>query len=234
MSQKEVPGWKRMRFKGNKVWMEVDSSGSPALKNNKVKIKYQLDQPHEYMVNPKNVAELDREPEQSPGGKTKTKTTGPEAKQSEPDRQARQDSSDDGADPNAVIIYTDGAASGNPGPAGIGAVLRYGGKKKEISEYIGYATNNIAELRAVREALCALKRKDLPVRLYTDSSYVHGLLVLGWKAKKNPELVEEIRNLMKRFKKIQIIKVRGHHGVADNEQADHLATSAIKNRGPAT
>ncbi|MCF8025206.1 MAG: ribonuclease HI [Desulfobacteraceae bacterium] len=130
---------------------------------------------------------------------------------------------------NKVIIYTDGASSGNPGPAGIGAVLRYGDQKKEISEYIGNATNNIAELKAVRAALCAMKRRDLPVRLYTDSSYVRGLLALGWKAKKNTELVEEIRNLVKQFKNIKIIKVRGHQGDADNEQADLLATSAIRN-----
>ncbi|MBS3809843.1 MAG: ribonuclease HI [Desulfobacterales bacterium] len=181
-------------------------------------------------MNPKNVAELEQSTDKNQKKNTKTADAKPGGKK----QKSNQQPEEAGADPDTVIIYTDGAASGNPGPAGIGAVLRYGGKKKEISEYIGYATNNIAELRAVREALCALKRKDLPVRLYTDSSYVHGLLVLGWKAKKNPELVEEIRNLMKRFKKIQIIKVRGHHGVADNEQADHLATSAIKNRGPAT
>lgn len=133
-------------------------------------------------------------------------------------------------DKDSVIIYTDGASSGNPGPAGIGAVLRYGDNKKEISEFIGDTTNNIAELKAVRAALCALKRRDLRIRLHTDSSYVHGLLALGWKAKKNRELVEEIRELMKRFKDIKIIKVRGHKGVADNEQADLLATSAIRAR----
>lgn len=127
-----------------------------------------------------------------------------------------------------VIIYTDGASSGNPGPAGIGAVMRYGGKTKEISEFIGHATNNVAELKAVRAALWTMKRRDLPVRLYTDSSYVQGLLARGWKAKKNTELVEEIRNLIKQFKDIRIIKVRGHTGNTDNEQADSLATSAIK------
>ncbi|MFP4194037.1 MAG: ribonuclease HI [Desulfobacterales bacterium] len=129
-----------------------------------------------------------------------------------------------------VIIYTDGASSGNPGPAGIGAVLRYGDKKKEISEYIGNTTNNVAELKAVRAALQALKKKDLPVRLYTDSSYVQGLLSMGWKAKKNTELVEEIRDIIKQFKDIKIIKVAGHNGVADNEQADLLATSAIRSK----
>lgn len=230
MSQDEVPGWKRMRFKGNKVWMEVDDSGRPAVADKKVRIKYQLDQPHEYRVSPKSLIGLDQQPEGTPKKKTRTGPEKPAGKARKPDNPADKNA---GAR-DAVIIYTDGAASGNPGPSGIGAVLRYGGKTKEISKYIGNATNNIAELEAVRAALSALKRKDLPVRLYTDSSYVHGLLVLGWKAKKNPELVEKVRKLAGQFKDIEIIKVRGHDGVADNEQADFLATSAIKKQADKT
>ena len=230
MGQDQVPGWKRMRFKGNKVWMEVDNSGRPAVADKKVRIKYQLDQPHEYRVSPKSLIELDQAPGEKREKKTRTGSAKPSGKTREPESSAEKNT----ADRDAVIIYTDGAASGNPGPSGIGAVLRYGGKTKEISKYIGNATNNIAELEAVRAALSALKRKDLPVRLYTDSSYVHGLLVLGWKAKKNPELVGNVRNLVRQFKDIEIIKVRGHDGVSDNEQADFLATSAIKKQADKT
>ncbi|MBS3731729.1 MAG: ribonuclease HI [Desulfobacterales bacterium] len=226
MSQNEVPGWKRMRFKGNKVWMELDDSGRPAVADKKVRIKYQLDQSHEYRVSPKSLTELDQEPQENRKKKPRTGSAKPAGKTRGPD--ARKEETTAGR--NAVVIYTDGAASGNPGPSGIGAVLRYGGKTKEISKYIGIATNNVAELEAVRAALSALKRKDLPVRLYTDSSYVHGLLVLGWQAKKNPELVEKVRDLVRQFKDIEIVKVRGHDGIADNEQADFLATSAIKNQ----
>lgn len=207
-----------MWFKKNKVWAEVDEQGQAVVENGRIRIKYQLDQPHEYRVHPRHVSELDSQP---PGKEPEKENPG----KKEPEKEVP-------GEKQGVIIYTDGASSGNPGPAGIGAVLRYGGRKKEISRYIGCATNNIAELEAVRAALSALKRKDLPVRLHTDSSYVHGLLVHGWRARKNPELVKQVRDLVAGFRDIQIIKVSGHKGVADNERADQLATSAIsRHRG---
>jgi ribonuclease HI len=239
MTDNVADGWRRMRFKKNKVWMEVDDQGRPLIENKRVRIKYQLDQPHEYRVYPHHVTELtDAEPETRPGkaGPQKAdprKTVSDKRpRASDAGENGRDKAVSDAADdPGAVVIYTDGAASGNPGPAGIGAVLRYKGEKKEISEDIGHATNNIAELEAVRVALSALKRRDLPVRVHTDSSYVHGLLVHNWKAKKNPELVQSLRDLAKQFSDIRIIKVQGHKGVADNELADRLATSAIERHG---
>ena len=77
-------------------------------------------------------------------------------------------------------------------------------------------------------ALEELKRKDLPVCIFSDSSYSIGLLTKGWKPKKNKELVLEIRTLMKRFNNLTFIKVKGHAGIKENEVADFLATSAIK------
>lgn len=126
-----------------------------------------------------------------------------------------------------VVIYTDGACRGNPGPAGIGAVMTYKKQSREVCEYIGNATNNIAELKAVRVALLALKRKDLPVRLYTDSTYVQGVLTKNWRAKKNTELIREIREIISGFADIRILKVPGHKGVEGNEKADQLAAQAI-------
>jgi len=134
-----------------------------------------------------------------------------------------------GSGQKEVWVFTDGASSGNPGPSGIGVVLRFGEHSKEISEYIGVATNNVAELKAIQAGLSALKNKNLPVRIFTDSSYAHGVLVLGWKAKANNQIVESIKKMMKKFKNLQIIKVRGHTGDKGNERADFLATSAIKN-----
>jgi len=131
---------------------------------------------------------------------------------------------------NTITIYTDGASSGNPGPGGIGIFLKFREHEKEISEYIGNTTNNIAELTAIKRALLELKRNDLPVRLYTDSSYALGILTKRWKATKNKELVTEIRELIKKFRDIQFIKTKGHAGVAGNEKADALATQAIRNR----
>ena len=133
-----------------------------------------------------------------------------------------------GQDTEAIQVYTDGACSGNPGPAGVGVIMEYKGKKREISEFLGRATNNIAELEAVRVALLVMKRKDIPIRLYTDSTYVHGMLCKGWNPTANGALVMELRNFMKQFQDIQIIKVPGHSGVPGNEEADKLATAAIK------
>jgi len=131
----------------------------------------------------------------------------------------------------AICIYTDGASSGNPGPAGVGAVLKYGKKVKEISKYIGIATNNVAELKAIEAGLADLKTTEIPVCIYTDSSYVHGVLSLGWKARKNLQLVDSVKGLMEKFKDLQIIKVKGHAGHPENERADSLAKAAVKKAG---
>jgi len=201
--------WKRMRFKKNKVWLCVDRSGNPIEQNGKVLIKYQLDQTHEYWVHKDNVKPLDSKP---------IKTT-PSPKKT---------AMDESVDPEGIQIFTDGASAGNPGPSGIGVLLRFGDHEKEISEYIGLATNNIAELKAIEAGLRALKRTALPVQIFTDSSYAYGVLALGWKAKANSELVESIKKTMRKFKDVRIIKVKGHAGHKDNERADFLATSAIK------
>jgi ribonuclease HI len=129
-----------------------------------------------------------------------------------------------------IHLYTDGASSGNPGPAGIGIFLRYGIHEKEISQYIGMATNNIAELEAIRVGLSEIKNRALPVRVYTDSSYALGLLTRGWKPKKNQDLVKSIQKLMKTFRDLRFIKVRGHSGNEGNTRADRLATGAVKER----
>jgi ribonuclease HI len=97
-----------------------------------------------------------------------------------------------------------------------------------MSEYIGLATNNMAELKAIETGLLAVKKTDLPVRLFTDSRYAYGVLTLGWKAKANNEMVQSIKKTMMKFKNLKIIKVKGHAGNEGNERADFLATSAIK------
>ena len=83
-------------------------------------------------------------------------------------------------------------------------------------------------LEAIRTGLHEVRNPDLPVKVYTYSSYAYGLLALGWKAKKNTELTASILNLMKRFKNLQLIKVKGHAGIDGNEKADRLATSAAQ------
>jgi ribonuclease HI len=212
--------WRRMRFKNNKVWQATDPNGRPLEKNGKVLIKYQLKQDYEYWVNPANLEQIDAPVEaRTAGGRRRS---GAPAKTEEPVPPAA---------PNTVHIYTDGASSGNPGPSGIGVVLQYGEKTKETSKFIGNTTNNVAELEAIRTALMKLKRRSLPVRIYTDSSYAQGVLSFGWKAQKNKELVEAIRDLLSALKDVRLIKVRGHAGHEQNERADELARAAIASVG---
>jgi len=145
-------------------------------------------------------------------------------------RSENQAQASDEAQEQTIVIYTDGASSGNPGPSGIGIVLRYGNYEKEISKYIGIATNNIAELTAIKTALQSLKTTDIPINLYTDSQYCYGILTLKWKPKRNLELISSIKKIMKKFPHLRIIKIEGHAGTHDNERADHLARKAIKDR----
>jgi ribonuclease HI len=208
--------WRRMWFKDGKVWLATDGSGRPIEKNGRLLIKYRRDQDHEYWVNPRNLSPLEADPgprrrrSKRPGGGTPVKVA--------------NGTPAEAAD--GVHVYTDGASSGNPGPAGIGILLLHGGREREIARFIGTATNNIAELEAIRTALAEVRQRDLPVRVYTDSSYAHGVLTLGWKAKKNEELIGAIKALMKTFTDLAFIKVRGHAGDACNERADRLARLA--------
>jgi ribonuclease HI len=218
MNEKNA-GWVRMRFKKNKVWVALDAAGRMRVENDKLLIKYQLDQPHEYWVLPRHVHPLD-DPMETAARKTdRVDAVDPNI--------GNEPIEADALNQAAILIYTDGASSGNPGPSGIGVLLQYGEHQKEVSRYIGMATNNIAELEAIRVGLGLIRNPDKPVRVYTDSSYALGLLSKGWKAKKNQTLVNDIRRQISRFKDIRFIKVKGHAGHAQNERADKLATQAI-------
>lgn len=230
----EEYNWKRKRFKKNKVWVATDSNGKLMIRKNKALIKYQLDQEHEYWVNPEKIYEIQPEtvanekPKDTPSLKKNPVKGKKITPMDHPDNMDHPDS-----EKNVITIYTDGASSGNPGPSGIGVFMQYGTHEREISRYIGNSTNNIAELTAVKTALMELKRSDLPIRIYTDSSYVCGLLISGWKAKKNIPLVDSIKKLMAQFDDLRIIKVKGHDGINGNERADQLATSAITSHNKA-
>ncbi len=149
-----------------------------------------------------------------------------------------------GADPASaagqeVEIFTDGACSGNPGPGGWGAVLRYGAHERHLSGFSPHTTNNRMELLAAIRALEALKR-PCRVVLTTDSSYlrngitqwIHGWIKRGWKkADGKPVLNADLwKRLYELSRKHQITWhwVKGHSGHEENEMADRLATTAIK------
>lgn len=139
-----------------------------------------------------------------------------------------------------VIIYTDGACSGNPGPGGWGAILMYKNAKKEIFGGCKNTTNNIMEITAVIEALKCLKVES-EVQVYSDSAYtvnafnqkwIYGWMKNGWKTSsgtdvKNKELWQELYSLTQKHK-VEFIKVKGHADNEFNNRCDELARNAIK------
>jgi ribonuclease HI len=136
-----------------------------------------------------------------------------------------------------VEIFTDGACSGNPGPGGWGALLRYNGVEKELSGGEFDTTNNRMEMMAVIMGLAALK-KPSTVTVYTDSQYVQrGVTewMAGWKAKgwpariKNQDLWLRIDACLQ-IHKVKFVWVRGHDGHIENERVDKLAVAAIPKR----
>ncbi len=129
--------------------------------------------------------------------------------------------------PGAVLAYTDGACTGNPGPAGLGVVV-LGEGGVELSEYLGHATNNIAELTAILRALERVPR-DKPAVVHTDSQYAIGVLQKGWKAKANQELIATIKRALS-GRDVTLVYVRGHAGVTWNERCDQLAREAVSLR----
>ena len=135
-----------------------------------------------------------------------------------------------------VCIYTDGACSGNPGPGGWAAILRYNGHEKELSGGERETTNNRMELMAVISALTALK-ESCEVELWTDSQYIEkainegwlaGWKRRGWKRKggelKNIELWQELDSLLARHK-VNFNWLKGHDGHEFNERCDAIAVA---------
>jgi ribonuclease HI len=138
-----------------------------------------------------------------------------------------------------VIIHTDGACSGNPGPGGWGAILDYNGTRKELFGGAADTTNNRMEIQAAVEALNALKR-PCTVEMHVDSQYVkdgitkwiHGWKKNGWKTAdkkpvKNVELWQALDDAIKRHQ-ISWHWVKGHDGHSGNERADELAREGMR------
>ena len=137
-----------------------------------------------------------------------------------------------------VVIHTDGACSGNPGPGGWGVILDYNGTRKELFGGAPETTNNRMELQAAIEALNALKR-PCAVEMHVDSNYVKDGItkwIFGWKKNgwktadkkpvKNVELWQALDEAIKRHE-ISWHWVKGHDGNPDNERADELARMGI-------
>ena len=135
-----------------------------------------------------------------------------------------------------INIYTDGAAKGNPGPGGYGAILDYKGKRKELSEGFRLTTNNRMELLAVIKALEAIKKPGWQVQVYSDSKYVVDAVEKGWiknwvakgfKGKKNGDLWDRFLKSYYRHQ-VRFNWIKGHAGHPENERCDQLAVEAAE------
>lgn len=240
--------WQRATFKGKQVWVEIDADGSPAATGGRVPMRYSdRSGAKVYRAGVSNVVlDSDAAPvaldegvsadDKKAGGRAKkgrgfgsagSRTEGQKKAAAEAARELLAELGDD-----VVIAYTDGGCRGNPGPAGSGVVLQLiDGRRAEASLALGRATNNIAELTAIQVALELLDEAEVPpetrVAVLTDSGYSHGVLVRGWKAKANAELILGLRERLKSRPGVEIHWVAGHVGVAGNERADALANVGV-------
>jgi len=138
--------------------------------------------------------------------------------------------------PDEITIYTDGAASGNPGPGGFGTILIYGRHRLEKSEGFRLTTNNRMELMAVIAGLEALKKAGSRVVVYTDSRYVADAVEKGWvfqweakgfKKRKNPDLWQRFLKVYRKHH-VRFVWIKGHDNIPENEKCDRLAVEASK------
>jgi ribonuclease HI len=214
-----------MKFKGTLVFVEVDEKGAICSEKGRARMKYRLEDDRIYSPNISNLTHIDgSETTTSSGENTISRMP---TQSSQPKKQRVRSPSV--VDSDAIIAYTDGACSGNPGPAGLGYVLRFpDGRTIQRGEPLGNATNNIAELTAILRVLQCLDDPDGKVVIHTDSTYALGLLTKGWKAKANVKLVGEIRRTLNAFRNVSFVKVKGHAGVPDNELVDRLAREAAE------
>ncbi len=134
---------------------------------------------------------------------------------------------------NAIRCFTDGACTGNPGPAGSGLLVKFpDGRAVERHKALGFSTNNVGELTAIEMALDALDEAAIPpgdpVVIFSDSQYAKGVLTQNWKAKANVELIAGIRVRLKARPGATLQWVAGHVGLAENERADALARKGVE------
>lgn len=212
--------WIRRQLRGNLVFVKSDKTGNPAPgSDGRVDILYKL----------------------LPGAKVyRASVRNLESTGDPADDELLEDLPEPAPDENAappasgddIIVWTDGACTGNPGPMGLGAVIIDGDERVELSEFLGNGTNNIAELTAILRALETIvgDNRRRPVVIHSDSTYSIGLLSKGWKAKANQQLVATIRAELTKFSDVRFVKVKGHAGIPENERCDELATSAIERR----
>jgi ribonuclease HI len=212
-----------MMLRGTRVLARASASGEPVVgSDGRVEVRYKAQDAKAYRAAKRNLEAIAGEamlPDDAVAAATPSAPT-------KADRAQRVAATKHPE--GTIIVYADGACSGNPGPAGIGVVIQDDRARRELSQFLGEGTNNIAELTAVLEAAQAITDHDRPVRIHTDSKYAIGVLTMGWKAKANTDLIARVRLALRPFKDLQLIHVPGHAGVLLNERADALAVQAVK------
>lgn len=216
--------WIEAMLRGQKVLARAGADGALVGEGGRVEIRYKPNDGRAYLAARANLVVVSGAsplPDETCGPAAVPPEKGPSAK---PAPRARAVPAD------AWQAFTDGACSGNPGPAGSGIVLvAPGGKMHEGFDYLGEATNNVAELTAILRALEWIPASAGAIVIHTDSKYAIGVLTKGWKAKANPELIAHTRRLVEQ-RGARLEYVPGHSGVPLNERADELAREAITSR----
>jgi len=218
--------WRHARLRDSRVLVRCEADGAPRAEGGRVEIRYRPRDGRPYRAAQGNLELLDDGvilPDDH--------CVEASAPAGEPARRKRSKAPAEvptEAQGEELIAYADGACSGNPGPAGLGVVMLSREGRRELSEFIGTATNNIAELMAILRVLEAVDDTSRPVRVFTDSGYSIGVLQKGWKAKANVDLVRTVRAALARMGDAELFHVPGHAGVPLNERADELAREAVR------
>ena len=231
--------FKQMRFKGKLVFVELDGNGGIKTEGGRAYMKYKEDDDRVYRPYPQNLTDPRGDSAVSLSSPTLLANQSASTKRKPPSKKAqsrdlnRRPGSKTAAgskhEGDAIIAYTDGACIGNPGPSGLGySVVFPDGRRVSRGEPLGKGTNNIAELTAIGRVLDCLDDPAQKVIIHTDSEYSIGVLVKGWKAKANRELILSLRKRLSRFPDVELRKVKGHAGIPENELVDKLARTAAE------
>ena len=228
--------WIVARLRGQRVLARANADGSFAVEDGRVEIRYKPADGRAYRAGARNLERVDGEAPLPDDHCAPAADPAPSEAAAKGTSKAASKSGVKAAGPAAVpkdawIAYTDGACSGNPGPAGLGVViLGPAGERADGYEYLGEATNNVAELTAILRALEAVPATAAALVIHTDSQYAIGVLSKGWKAKVNVALIASIKEAIAERGRVRFVYVPGHAGVPLNERADELAREAIATR----
>lgn len=229
--------FRSMWLRGAKVFARCDEHGELSVDAGKVEIRYKAGDGRAYFAAPANlrphpdgIVRTDAEMGEASAVQKAEKPANAPATRSPAATAVSSAYAPTRAEPGEAIAYADGACSGNPGPAGLGVVMLTSTQRLELSEYLGEATNNVAELTAILRAAQALPEGARVLKVFTDSSYSIGVLSKGWKAKANVALVAEVKAALAKLPAWELHHVRGHKGIPLNEAADRLAVQAVEQR----